>query len=275
MTSHRTMAYDEKKKGKEVEESVELQQASVADVFSFADSFSTKAYFSVGAIFAFLNGMVYPGIAYMFSTSFTSITGASEADGLDKVNDVAYKFLFIGTYAMACATFQTGLMEIASMKATHSFRTQWFAALLRQDQAYFDINDISGIANQIIPNANKVRRGLGRKLGEGIQFTTTCVFGLIYAFYTSWRVSLVVLAVLPFVSFAAFMTLKINQGVTARANEAYSEAGSVAYSTVSSIKTVLSLNAIPKMVKQYCDATEKAHCAVVDMLWKAGFTNAR
>ena len=160
-------------------------------------------------------------------------------------------------------------------KATHSFRTKWFKALLRQDQAFFDANDISGIATSITPNSRKVRRGLGRKFGEGVQFITTAIAGIIYALYVSWKVSLAIMAVLPLVSFSAFMAMKINQGTSARANEAYSDAGSVAYTTVSSIKTVISLNALPIMIEKYRVATQKAYDVTVKKLWASGIANSR
>ena len=135
--------------------------------------------------------------------------------------------------------------------------------------------NVSGIATSITPNSRKVKRGVGRKLGEGIQFITTALAGIAYALYVSWQVSLVVLAILPFVSMAAFMALKINQGTTSRANEAYAEAGAIAYTTVSSIKTVVSLNALPRMIERYGNATQKAYDSVVGYLWTAGIANAR
>ena len=77
---------------------------------------------------------------------------------------------------------------------------QWFKALLHQDHAFFDVYDVGGIAAQVGSNANKFRRGLGRKLGEGFQFLTTVIGGLAIALYSSWKVALVVIAIVPFVA---------------------------------------------------------------------------
>ena len=92
-----------------------------------------------------------------------------------------------------------------------------------------------------------------------------------FAFYQSWSVALVILGILPLVSLAALSVLKINQTKGARESRAYSKAGSVAYSTVSAIKTVLSLNAIPEMIRQYKDATLEAFNFAVGPLWSQGF----
>jgi ATP-binding cassette subfamily B (MDR/TAP) protein 1 len=47
----------------------------------------------------------------------------------------------------------------------------------------------------------------------------------------------------------------------------------VAYSTVSAIKTVLSLNAVSEMIRQYTDATQEAFNNAVSILVKQGFAN--
>ena len=108
---------------------------------------------------------------------------------------------------------------------------------------------------------------------EGIQFLTTGVGGLIYAFWVSWRVSLVVLAVCPLICISAVAVVSLNQSKTSRSAAAYSDAGSVAYATVSGIKTVLSLNAAPKMIEQYMDATNEAYKIATGVLLKQGFAN--
>ena len=144
---------------------------------------------------------------------------------------------------------------------------------MRQDPAFFDVHDVAGIANQVGPNANKYRRGVGRKFGEGIQFLTTGLAGMAYAFWSDWRVALVVLTVIPLVAFAGLMTVTLNQTKGARAAQAYKTASGVAYTAVSAIKTVLSLNAIPEMIRQYAEATQEAFDRATSVLIKQGLAN--
>jgi len=246
--------------------------ASVSDVLGFVWSLGTRvrALFVVGCIAGVGNGMVYPILAYLFASSFSKIAGA-QTNGLEQVRNLAYTFMIVGIYAFSMACIQTGCLEICAHRATKSFRLQWFQSLLRQDAAFFDVHDIGGLASTIGPNSGRFRRGIGRKLGEGLQFFTTGVGGIVFAFYQSWSVALVILGILPLVSLAALSVLKINQTKGARESRAYSKAGSVAYSTVSAIKTVLSLNAIPEMIRQYKDATLEAFNFAVGPLWSQGF----
>jgi len=228
--------------------------------------------FAIGALAGIANGLVYPILAYLFSSSFTDIAGAAN-NGLAQLRELAYTFMIVGVYALVCATIQGWCFETVAAAASQKFRLTWFRALLRQDPAFFDVYDIGGLAGQIGPNANKYQRGLGRKLGEIFQFATTGVGGLGFAFFVSWRVALVVLTVIPFVALSAMATVYYNQSKGQRAAASYKTAGSVAYSSVSSIKTVLSLNAIPEMLRQYSESTTEAFYNATSVLLNQGLAN--
>ena len=101
----------------------------------------------------------------LFSTSFSDLGGAS--DGMSEITSVALSFVYVGAFAFAVATLQSGCLEIAAAQAATNFSQQWFSAILRQDTAFFDAHDVSGLASMIGASSRKVRRGLGRKFGEG------------------------------------------------------------------------------------------------------------
>eukprot|EP00980_Cylindrotheca_fusiformis_P009378 scaffold2049_cov108-Cylindrotheca_fusiformis.AAC.4 len=251
-----------------------IKQASASETLSFVfqGDTQTMVLFVVGVIGAIGNGAVYPILAYLFSNSFSDISGVG-SKGLTDIRELSYAFMILGVYAFAMATIQTGCFESVAYRATLKMKLQWFRALLRQDPAFFDVYDVGGIASNVAPAANRYRRGLGRKFGEGIQFTTTGIGGIIYAMFASWRVAFVVLALAPIISYAAYMIMHLNQTKSKRSADAYSTAGSVSYATVSGIKTVLSLNAVPTMLKKYYEATQQAKEIATGILLKQGFFN--
>ena len=134
---------------------------------------------------------VFPILAYLFSSAFTDIAGAA-TQGLDQVRELAFTFMIVGVYALVAATIQTTCFEVVAYRASERLRLDWFHSLLRQDQAFYDVYDISVIATGVNAASNKYRRAMGRKFGEGIQFTTTGIGGIVYALFASWRVALVV-----------------------------------------------------------------------------------
>jgi ATP-binding cassette, subfamily B (MDR/TAP), member 1 len=101
------------------------------------------------------------------------------------------------------------------------------------------------------------------------------VGGLGFAFYASWQIAFVVLGVVPLIGVAAISVLTLNQGKSSRAAKSYRKAGAVAYSSVSAIKTVLSLNAVPAMIHKYTEATQEAYQSAISVLVKQGVANGK
>ena len=114
---------------------------------------------------------------------------------------------------------------------------------------------------------------MGRKLGAALQFFVTFLGGLVYAFYASWRISLIILTTVPVLVASTLFLLKTNQTQSARASEGYAEAGSIVQTTVASIRTVLSLNAVRAVIDKYAEATQKAFRQSVRLLHLLGAAN--
>lgn len=96
---------------------------------------------------------------------------------------------------------------------------------------------------------------------------------MVFGFYSSWKVALVVVAFLPVVSVVALQVVTLNQTRSARAAEHYGKAASVAYTSVSAIRTVFALNAIPEMIRQYKEATQEAFDQAVKVVFREGLAN--
>jgi ATP-binding cassette subfamily B (MDR/TAP) protein 1 len=111
--------------------------------------------------------------------------------------------------------------------------------------------------------------GIGHKLAEAVQFTVACIGSYAFALYSSWQVGLTILSVAPFLVFATRFLVKMTTTQTKRANENYAYAGAIVSTTVSSMRTILSLNAVDKQIGLYRDATDyAAHQATQLSLWR-------
>eukprot|EP00559_Dactyliosolen_fragilissimus_P008998 CAMPEP_0184863396 /NCGR_PEP_ID=MMETSP0580-20130426/10902_1 /TAXON_ID=1118495 /ORGANISM="Dactyliosolen fragilissimus" /LENGTH=1328 /DNA_ID=CAMNT_0027361703 /DNA_START=81 /DNA_END=4067 /DNA_ORIENTATION=- len=234
--------------------------ASVSDTLGFGSSPRVRLYRFLGFIAAAASGVVYPAMAFYWAKTFEDLGAVTDADTyMRQIRTMAYTFMILGVISFVSLCSQGFLFEMAASKAMYELKTQWFEALLRQDMAYFDIKDVSGQASIVSSNANKFKKGVGRKLGEGLQFTITAVGGIAYGFYSSWRTSLLLFAVLPLMAGSGFFVQKVNTTMSERSSKNYGDAGGIVYSTVSSIKTILSLNACQTFINKFETATEKAY----------------
>ena len=65
-------------------------------------------------------------------------------------------------------------------------------------------------------------------------------------------------------------TIKMNTSHTARTNATYAKAGSIVNTVVTSIRTILALNAVEKTIQSYKTATEEAFKGAVSQIWLLG-----
>lgn len=74
--------------------------ASMSETFGliFETGVHTQIIFALGVLFGIGNGLVYPVLAYLFSTSFSDIS-ASASQGLAQVRELAYTFMIVGVFA--------------------------------------------------------------------------------------------------------------------------------------------------------------------------------
>ena len=247
-----------KKETKEKPEGV----ASLSEVFSFGFGPRQKLLFTTGVLGSCVSGSVFPALAFFFAKVFEELSGDASSEAfLDNIRTMAYTFMVMGALVFVFMTLQSTCFETMATEMSISFKKDWFDALLRQDMAYHDIKDVSKAATTISANAAKYRKGLGRKFGEGIQYTITFVGGFAYAFYVSWRTSLIILAALPVMSLSVLFITKANQSQTAASTKGYAEAGATVYTTVSGIRTILALNAVDLMIEKFKKGTENAYRA--------------
>jgi ATP-binding cassette subfamily B (MDR/TAP) protein 1 len=110
-------------------------------------------------------------------------------------------------------------------------------------------------------------------MGDGVMFTLTAILGLGFGFWCSWKLSLLVLAIVPFMAVATGLVLKLTQTKTATVNESYAKAGSIVFSSVSSIRTILSLNAVEEVIAKFEEATQEAYVGATRHVVKLGAAN--
>lgn len=96
-----------------------------------------------------------------------------------------------------------------------------------------------------------------------MQFLVTFLGGLGYAFYASWQVALAILAVIPLIAVTGTLVGKLSNSVSTRTTASYTKAASIVTSSVSSIRTVLSLNAVEITTESFQVATKEAYDGAV------------
>ena len=96
-----------------------------------------------------------------------------------------------------------------------------------------------------------VQAGLGDTMGIIIQSFSTFLASLLVSLIFSWKLTLVILSLVPVLVLTAFLNGKVMADVSYKEQTAYAAAGSIAEEVISSIRTVVSFGAENREIKRY------------------------
>lgn len=117
---------------------------------------------------------------------------------LDRVKMLALVFLYIGIAMFVFAYSFYALLIISSERMTRTIRVRYLESILRQESAWFDVNNPSELNARIGKECITIQKAIGDKMGSILMAFAMSFAGLAFAFSKGWSFSLVVLATFPF-----------------------------------------------------------------------------
>jgi ABC-type multidrug transport system fused ATPase/permease subunit len=135
------------------------QLASISDVFSYGDGWIKFVCLTLGFFLAMVSGAVAPALIFYFAKAFEELVAdPQDEEFMKQIRELAYTFLVLGVIAFCSLCGYATLLETSAGNMAKDFQQKWFRALIRQDMAYFDILDVSGVSTLISTNGNKYKR---------------------------------------------------------------------------------------------------------------------
>jgi ATP-binding cassette subfamily B (MDR/TAP) protein 1 len=118
-------------------------------------------------------------------------------------------------------------------------RSNYLKAILRQDIAFFDIETSTGeVIGRMAGDTVLIQEAIGEKVGKFQQLVSTFLGGFVVAFIRGWKLTLVMLAVLPALVLATTIMARLLSRLSSEGQRCYAEAGNTVQQVVSSIRTV-------------------------------------
>ncbi|RFN46690.1 multidrug resistance protein [Fusarium flagelliforme] len=164
-------------------------------------------------------------------------------------------YLFIAKFVLTY--IWTILVSIAAINTTKSLRVDFVRSTLRQEVAFFD-SPASSIPGQITTNGNLINQGISEKFGITIAALSTFVSAFIVAFAVQWKLTLIVLAIIPVNLIVTIICVAIDTGYEYAMFDVYSRSSSLAEEAFSTIRTAHAFWAFPKLSKRFTDTLQEA-----------------
>ncbi|XP_017766399.1 PREDICTED: multidrug resistance protein homolog 49 isoform X2 [Eufriesea mexicana] len=159
----------------------------------------------------------------------------------------------LSTLQFVFAVFTVDLLNIAASRQIVRVRKMFLRAVLRQDMTWYDINTSTNFASRITEDLDKMKDGIGEKLGVFTYLMVSFISSIIISFVYGWKLTLVVLSCAPIIVIATAVVAKVQSSLTAQELNAYGQAGNVAEEVLAAIRTVIAFNGEQKEVDRYAE----------------------
>ncbi|GLD97151.1 hypothetical protein PINS_up005834 [Pythium insidiosum] len=233
---------------------------SYSELFRYADrtDYALMAFGTLGALFAGLSEPIQIVLFGDVVNSFNPSKNTPEDEFRAGVNRVARNFALVGIGVIIACFVQVACWSVTSARQAKRIRSAYVGAILNKEIGWFDVNEPMQLSTRVADSTVTIQEGMGRKLGDGINFTCMAVAGIVIGLIKGWQLALVLLAFTPVLAFTAYLSMKVLSTETQAGIDAYSKAGAVAQESLSNIRTVHMFNSIDYFVKKYEDALQSS-----------------
>ncbi|KAF9942226.1 Multidrug resistance protein 1 [Mortierella alpina] len=217
----------------------------------------------IGAICSGGAGAIFP----MFAKFFGEILNVLMTDPklnpnfLKDTDHGALMFLVIGIAAFVANGGSVGIFEYIGETMSRRMRTRSFTAIITQEMGFFDReeNSTGALSSRLATDAYQMHELVSQIMKLSFQTIVTVAIGLGFAFNQSWRLTLVILALIPLIGASQYFAMGTLAGFSTKTKKAYEQSGRIANEAITNIRTVVALAKESDFEARYFKVTEKPH----------------
>ncbi|XP_065254511.1 ATP-dependent translocase ABCB1-like [Emys orbicularis] len=250
-TSSKKKSSEKKKKTKEKEEE-NLPAVPYSRILALNKPEWLHIFF--GVIAAAFSGGIHPA----FSVLYGKIIGVSselyDPEKRSKTTTLlSLMCLVLAVISLVTHIIQGFMFGNSGEVLTKRLRSLSFKALLQQQIGWYDDpkNAIGVLLTRLATDASQVKGATGSQLGLFTKTASTLLTAIIIAFVYDWRLTLLILACIPFVIAASAIRLSSVAGQASKDQKALEEAGRISTEAVENIRTVASLTSEDAFYERY------------------------
>ncbi|KAM0921304.1 hypothetical protein ACQ4PT_006948 [Festuca glaucescens] len=245
------------------------KKVSFTGLFRYSDG-TDLLLMLVGTVAALANGMSQPVMTVIFGDVIDAFGGATTGNVLNRVNKAVLNFVYLGIGTAVVSFLQVACWTITGERQATHIRSLYLKSVLRQDISFFDVEMTTGqIVSRMSGDTVLVQDAIGEKVGKFLQLIASFIGGFVIAFLKGWLLSVVMLACIPPVVFAAAAVAKVLSTISSKGQQSYGDAGNVVEQTIGAIKTVASFNGEKHAIRAYNKFIHKTYKTTV----KEGLAN--
>ncbi|CAN6244653.1 unnamed protein product [Urochloa humidicola] len=226
----------------------------------------------IGSFSAVLIGSIQPVYAYVMGSMFSVYFLTDHAEIKDRTK--VYALVFV---ALAVLSFLLNVLQHYSFGAmgeylTKRIREHMLTKILTFEIEWFnsDGNSTGAICSQLVKDANVVRSLVGDRMALVIQTISAVLIACTIGLVTSWRLSLVMIAVQPLIIACFYARCVLLRSMSKKSLRAQFESSKLAAEAVSNLRTITAFSSQSRILRLFDQTQDGPRKESARQSWFAG-----
>ena len=174
----------------------------------------------------------------------------------ESMNSSMKKQIVCGCISFVGSLIGYFFVGLFSTRALYNFKRKYFRTILSQELGWFDSTNAFEFASKIQSQLEYIEFGIGEWFNKILFNFFYGIISFIFAFFCSWKLSLVILCLLPIVIILAIIFNKINTKGNSLVRQTWEIAGGIGEEIFYNIKTVISFSNFEYELKRFYEKVE-------------------
>merc|ERR1719229_1924328 len=191
----------------------------------------------------------------------------------DEISLLKTAVLTLFIFAILSAGFSFGKwfsLEVAGERVVARLRKQLFASIMTQEVGMFDVTKTGELVNRLSADTTILKSACTTQVAQTLQSVVRVIISITYVFYLSWKLTLIVLSVLPIVVVVGRFYGQYYRKQSKINQDRLAEATTVAQESIALIRTVKSFSQEQYQTDQYDAAIHLTYKQGVKMALATG-----
>ena len=186
------------------------------------------------------------------------VDGVMDDAGRDALDQAALMLLGVFAISGVAGALRSYLFTVAGERVVARLRTNLFASVISQEIGFFDSRRTGELTNRLASDTTVLQNAVTVNISMALRFLLQAGGAIAILMWTSWRLALVMLAVVPVVAIAAGIYGRMLRRVSRDVQDALARSSEVAEETLSGVRTVRAFAREDAEVARYGGAVEES-----------------
>lgn len=184
-------------------------------------------------------------------------TPEQQSEALDAVKNTILYIVLIVVVGSLCTALRAWLFSSASERVVARLRKDLFSHLINQEIAFYDVTRTGELLSRLSEDTQIIKNAATTNLSEALRNLTTALIGVFFMFSSSWKLTLLALAIVPVISVAVKKFGRYLRELSHATQGAAAVAASIAEESFGAIRTVRSFAQEEYTISHYSEKVDE------------------